>query len=170
MVAALELYFDQAARGRIRALWNAFEEAGIPSLRDLTHGRHQPHLSLVGAPVLDPDAVRAALEGFVVAPPLRIRLDFVGAFLGRVLWLGPVPTVELLEHQQQVHSRLAGADVELDPYYRPGAWVPHSTMSMRVPHKLMTDAIKLCMDVLPIEATIVGAAVADYKRDIYRPL
>jgi hypothetical protein len=43
-------------------------------------------------------------------------------------------------------------------------------MSMRVPHKQITDAIKLCMDIMPIDAVITGAAVADYKRDIYRPL
>lgn len=170
MVAALELYFDSVARTRVRALWDAFEAASIPSLRDLTHGRHQPHLSLVSADALDPAAVRDALGGLRAAVPLRLRLDFVGVFLGRVLWLGPVPTAELLAHQAEVHGRLSTAGIGLDPYYRPGSWVPHATMSMRVPHARMTDAIKLCMDVLPIEATVVGAAVADHKRGIYQSL
>ena len=32
------------------------------------------------------------------------------------------------------------------------------------------EAIRVCMDVLPLRATIVGAAVADYARDLYTPL
>ena len=170
MVAALELYFDQAATARIRMLWDAMEDAGIPSLRDLTHGRHRPHLSLVAAPTFDADPVRLALDTFDVALPMSVKLVHIGIFPGRVLWLGPAPTHDLLDHQAEAYARLNAAGLVLDPYYRPGEWVPHVTASMRVPHKQMTDAIKLCMDVLPIEATVTGAAVADHARNVYQML
>ncbi len=170
MVAALEMYLDPVASKRIRTLWDAMEEAGIPSLRELTHRRHQPHVSLVGAPALDPDAVAAALDGITVPLPLTLHMNFVGTFVGRVLWLGPAVTSELLAHHRTVYEALSAGGVEVDPLYRPGEWVPHCTVSMRVPLKQMTDALRLCMDVLPIEATITGAAVADYARGIYRPL
>jgi 2'-5' RNA ligase len=170
MVAALEMYLDLVASKRVRTLWDAMEDAGIPSLRELTHRRHKPHVSLIGAAALDPEAVADALAGIIVAPPLRIHLNFVGTFVGRVLWLGPVVTPELLAHHATVCGALTAAGIAFDPLYRPGEWVPHCTVSMRVPLKQMTDALRLCMDVLPVEATIAGAAVADYARDIYRPL
>jgi 2'-5' RNA ligase len=170
VVAALELYLDQSADRRLRRLWDAMEEAGVPSLRELTHGKHRPHLSLVAAPELDGAAVVGALDGFDVAPPLRLEMDFVGLFRGRVLWLGPVPTSELTAHHAAVHARLAAAGVTVFDEYRPGAWVPHCTVSMRVPHAKIPEALRLCLDILPVTATVAGAAVADHARDMYVPI
>lgn len=170
MVAALEMYVDPVASARVRTLWDAMEDAGIPSLRDLTHRRHRPHISLIGASSLDPDAVIAALRGIDVAPPLRVDITFVGTFVGRVLWLGPAVTSDLIAHHRAVCRALMAGGVAIDPLYLPGAWVPHCTVSMRVPLRQMTEALRLCMDVLPIDATVTGAAVADHARDIYVPL
>jgi hypothetical protein len=170
MVAALELYLDSVADRRIRTLWDALEDAGVQTLRDLTHGRHRPHLSLTGADRLDGPAVAEALTGLTVAPRLTVRLDYIGQFLGRVLWLGPVPHAQLLAHHAAVHARLHSAGIDSFDVYRPGVWVPHCTLSMRVPLPKLTNAIRLCLDVLPIEATIVGAAVADYARGEYTKL
>jgi 2'-5' RNA ligase superfamily len=170
MVAALELYLDPVAEGRLRRLWDALEEGGVPSLRDLTHGRHRPHLSLVAARELDGPTVAAALAGVPVAPPLRLRLDHIGLFRGRVLWLGPVPTRELLDHHAAVHARLSAHAVPMFPEYLPGAWVPHCTLSLRVPHAAIPTALRLVLDTLPIEATLAGAAVADHAREKYLPL
>ncbi|MET9065133.1 2'-5' RNA ligase family protein [Streptosporangium sandarakinum] len=170
MVAALELYLDPAAEKRIRTLWDALARAGVPSMRDLLSGRHRPHVSLIGAPRLDGPAVVEALRDMRVAAPFELRFDFVGQFLGRVLWLGPVPTPELLAHHAAVHERLGRAGIDGFDVYLPGRWVPHCTLSMRVPSPMFVDAIRLCMDVLPIEATVVGAAVADHARDSFIPL
>jgi 2'-5' RNA ligase superfamily len=170
VVAALELYLNPVAERRLRRLWDALEEGGVPSLRDLTHGRHRPHLSLVAARALDGPTVTAALHGLPAAPALPLRLDHIGLFRGRVLWLGPVPTRELLDHHAAVHARLAAHAVPMFAEYRPGAWVPHCTLSLRVPHAALPTALRLCLDTLPIEATIVGAAVADHARDQYQPL
>ncbi|WP_230880186.1 2'-5' RNA ligase family protein [Planomonospora sp. ID67723] len=139
-------------------------------MRDLLKGRHRPHVSLIGAPELDGPGVAAALRGMEIAVPLDLRFDFVGQFLGRVLWLGPAPTAELLAHHAAVHARLAGAGIDGFEVYRPGRWIPHCTLSMRVPFPRLLDAIRLCMDVLPIEATVTAAAVADHARDVFVPL
>ena len=170
MVAALELYFDPAATGHIRTLWTALDGAGVQSMRTLIGGRHRPHLSLISAPELDGPAIAAALAGFDPAPPLRLSLDFIGQFVGRVLWLGPVPTPQLLAHHAAVHERITAAGITGFAMYRPGSWVPHVTLSMRVPHARMAGAIRLCMDFLPIAATLTGAAVADHARDRFTPL
>ena len=170
MVAALEMYFDSAAERRVRRLWDALESAGVQTMRGALGGRHRPHLSLIGAKVLDGDAVRQALTGMRAAPALELRFDYIGQFLGRVLWLGPVPDPLLLHHHAEVHARLEAAGIEGFDMYQPGSWVPHCTLSMRVPHAVMSEAIRLCMDVLPLRATIVGAAGADHARDLYTPL
>ncbi|WBB81654.1 2'-5' RNA ligase family protein [Micromonospora sp. WMMD882] len=170
MVAALELYLDPDASRRIRALWDALEAEGVQSLRYLLDQRHRPHVSLAVAPRLDPERVAGALAGLTVAAPLPLSFRHAGQFVGRVLWLGPTPTLELLTHQARVHERLAGAGVELSGHYRPGRWVPHCTLSMRVPNALMATAVRRCLETLPIEARVVSAAVTDHARGISHPL
>ncbi|MBB5827681.1 2'-5' RNA ligase family protein [Micromonospora carbonacea] len=170
MVAALELYLDTDATRRIRVLWDALESEGVQSMRSLLERRHRPHVSLAVAPRLDPDRVADALAGTTVAAPLRLSFRHAGQFVGRVLWLGPSPTAGLLAHQALVHDRLAAAGIAVAEHYRPGRWVPHCTLSMRVPNALMAAAVRRCLEVLPLEATVVGAAVTDHARDICRPL
>lgn len=170
MVAALEMYFDSAAERRVRRLWDALEAVGVQTMRDALNGRHRPHVSLTGAHTLDATAIRKALSGLPAAPPLNLKFDYIGQFLGRVLWLGPVPDPMLLHHHSEVHARLDAAGIDGFEVYEPGSWVPHCTLSMRVPHARLSEAIRVCMDVLPIHATIVGAAVADYARDLHTPL
>lgn len=53
VVAALELYLDPVPTQRVRNVWNALEAAGVPTLSDLTHGKHRPHISLTGAERLE---------------------------------------------------------------------------------------------------------------------
>ncbi|MEU6074163.1 2'-5' RNA ligase family protein [Micromonospora sp. NPDC047074] len=170
MVAALELYLDTDATRRIRVLWDALEAEGVQSMRSLLAQRHRPHVSLAVAPRFDPEQVAAALRGTVVAAPLRLSFQHAGQFVGRVLWLGPTPTAELLAHHALVHGRLAEAGIGLVEHYQPGRWVPHCTLSMRVPNALMAAAVRRCLEVLPLEATVVGAALTDHARDICQPL
>jgi 2'-5' RNA ligase len=170
VVAALELYLDTDATRRIRALWDALEAEGVQSLRSLLEQRHRPHVSLAVAPELDSARVAEALAGTTVAVPLRLSFQHAGQFVGRVLWLGPAPTGELLAHQRAVYDRLVGAGVPVADVYRPDRWVPHCTLSMRVPNALMAIAVRRCLEVLPIEATVTAAAVADHARGIARPL
>ncbi|MGC9668028.1 2'-5' RNA ligase family protein [Planosporangium sp. 12N6] len=169
MTAALELYFDATAERRIHVLWNALAAAEVPTLRQIS-GRHRPHLSLVGAELLDAETVVRALRGLPVAPPLPLSFQYTGQFVGRVLFLGPAPNADLLAHQAEVWRRLSEAGVALSELYAPGVWVPHATMSMRVPRPALAEAIRRCLEFLPIEATISAAAVVDHKRDIRVPL
>ncbi|MEV5209302.1 2'-5' RNA ligase family protein [Micromonospora sp. NPDC053740] len=170
MVAAVELYLDPDATRRIRALWDALEAEGVQSMRSLLEQRHRPHVSLMVAPRFDREQVAEALKGTVVAAPLRLDFQYAGQFVGRVLWLGPAPTPELLAHHRLVHDRLAAAGIALAEHYQPGRWVPHCTLSMRVPNTLMAAAVRRCLEVLPLAATVVGAALTDHARGIAYPL
>src|SRR4051794_33132573 len=170
MVAALELYLDVDATRRIRTLWRALEAEGIPTLASLQNDQHRPHISLAAARRLSPDAVAEALTGLPVGHDLTVSMDFVGQFVGRVLWLGVTPTAALLAHHQAVHDRLAAAGVEVWDLYHPGRWVPHCTISLRVPNPQMAPAIRRCLEVLPLTATITGASLTDHANEIAVPL
>ncbi|WP_310376272.1 2'-5' RNA ligase family protein [Catenuloplanes atrovinosus] len=170
MVAAIELYLDVDATRRIKTLWRSLEAEGVPTMAGLLGNRHRPHVSLAAAHRLDPRAVEAALDGLRVGAGLTLSMDFSGQFVGRVLWLGITPTEELLAHHRTVHERLAAAGVEVWDHYRPGRWVPHCTISMRVPNTQMSHAVRRCIEVLPLHATVTGAAVADHANDIHHPL
>ncbi|MEU4691712.1 2'-5' RNA ligase family protein [Actinoplanes sp. NPDC023714] len=169
MVAALELYLDVDATRRIRTLWRALEDEGIPSLGSL-HARHRPHVSLAAAHRIDPEAVASALDGVPVGRGLTLSMDFAGQFVGRVLWLGVTVTGPLLDHHRMVHDRLGERGIEVWEHYRPGRWVPHCTVSLRVPNPVMGQAVRRCLEMLPLSATVVGAAVADHANDVFRPL
>jgi hypothetical protein len=170
MVASIELYFDERATRRIRVLWDQLEELGVQSLRTPHDGRHRPHLALAVARQLDPDAVAKALSGVRVAEPLRLNFQYAGVFVGRVVFLGLAPTPDLIAHQARLWGLLDAADISALPLYAPGEWVPHSTVSMRVPRPLLTEALRRCLESLPIEATVQGAAIADYARGIHQEI
>jgi 2'-5' RNA ligase len=170
VVAAIELYLDVDATRRVRRLWQSLEDDGIPTLASLLNERHRPHVSLAAARRLEPEVVAEALDGLVVWPGLTLDLDFVGQFVGRVLWLGVTPTEELLSRHRAVHDRLAGRGVEVWEQYQPGRWVPHCTISMRVPNPMMATAVRRCLEYLPIRATVTGAAVTDHANDIAHAL
>jgi hypothetical protein len=38
---------------------------------------------------------------------------------------------------------------------------------MRVPRPVLTEAVRMCLEVLPIDATLTGAAIADHARGRY---
>jgi 2'-5' RNA ligase superfamily len=170
MVAALELYLDVHASRRLRTLWHSLEAEGIPTLASLQNDRHRPHVSLAAASRLSPDAVAEALGDIPVGQGLTLDMDFVGQFVGRVLWLGITTTQELLTRHRAVHERLAAGGVEVWEHYQPGRWVPHCTVSLRVPNPLMALAVRRCLEVLPVRATVTGAAVTDHANCINHPL
>jgi 2'-5' RNA ligase len=169
VVAALELYLDVDATRRLRTLWQALEADGVPTLASLQNDRHRPHVSLAAARTLAPEAVASTLGDLTVGNGLTLDLDFVGQFVGRVLWLGVTPTEELLTHHRAVHERLAAGGIEVWDLYRPGRWVPHCTVSMRVPNPLMAQAVRRCLEVLPIRAAVTGASVTDHANGIVHP-
>jgi hypothetical protein len=170
MVAALELYLDTHATRRVKTLWHALEAEGIPTLSSLQDAKHRPHVSLAAASQLSPSAVVAALGDVPLGRGLVLSMDFVGQFVGRVLWLGITPTAELLEVHRAVHDRLAAGGVEVWEHYLPGRWVPHCTVSLRAPNVLMGTAVRRCLETLPIRATVTSASVTDHARDIAHPL
>lgn len=129
MPLAVTLRLDPAGAAPLEAMWRKLAE------RDIDHDRHRlgygPHVTLAIYPDETPVApISAALEQ--LAPTwnaLPVTLAGLGIFPGAnsILWAVPVVTPELLDRQEALQSALP--DLAVHPHYRPGAWVPHVTLS-----------------------------------------
>lgn len=129
MPYALTLRLDETAAARVARLWRAIAaQAGDDGALRLGYG---PHITLALLPDgIDAEAVATA--GFAAArgwDALPVTLAGLGVFPGdpAVIWVAPIATEALLARQRALHAALAAFPVHA--HYRPGAWVPHVTLS-----------------------------------------
>jgi 2'-5' RNA ligase len=145
MPFAITLRLDQISAVPIEAMWRRLAAEGIDADRDQLG--YAPHITLAIYPDDAPvSRLRSALDDACRNwEALPVRLSALGAFPGdgTVLWAVPVVTAELLARHQAIQAALP--DLDVDPHYRPGAWVPHVTLSGALAHPepalaaLMTD-------------------------------
>ena len=133
MPLAITLRFDPDTAPSIAAMWRTLAAAGIDDDRDgLGYAAH------ITLGVYPDDAPAAALAGAVETlarqwDTMPVTLCGFGVFPGpsSILWAAPVVTAALLARQAAivaaVANRVPGQAVH--PHYRPGAWVPHVTLS-----------------------------------------
>jgi len=124
---AAALVLDEASAETISKL---FEASGS---RMLTL-EAPPHVSLAVFEQVDTSRlidVIGTLAGRVQS--LRICFASIGIFPGgeNVVFLAPVVTDALLKLHADLHDLLVKAGLESDPYYLPGAWVPHCTITIQ---------------------------------------
>ncbi|MGJ4896586.1 MULTISPECIES: 2'-5' RNA ligase family protein [unclassified Bradyrhizobium] len=129
MPFAITLPFDHISASKIQAMWRHLAADGIDA------DRHQlgyaPHVTVAIYPDETPlNRLRSAIEDTCRNwEPLPVRLSGLGVFPGdgAVLWAVPVVTAGLLARHDAIHSALG--DLNVHEHYRPGAWVPHVTLS-----------------------------------------
>jgi 2'-5' RNA ligase len=139
---AVELYFDPDLTPKIRTLWDAIRT----TCGGVAVGVH-PHISLAVVNIAQPEQLRTLTQAFAQqASPLPIQLDAIGTFPGGegVVYLAPVVTLELLELHRNFHQQLTANGLASFPYYRPGRWIPHCTVGIRLPQEKIACAIDLC--------------------------
>ncbi len=154
------LWPDEVSERSVQELWAALEDVGVPTLLTTTHRRHRPHVSLVVAEDLDPEAVLGAV-GPVPREPLRLEVHSVGLFPEGVLFLACVPTTELLEEQRRVHGATATLVRGPSPFGEAGSWVPHLTLSWKVTPVQAAAALPVVRDALPLRGGLVAGGVED---------
>ena len=153
MAEGVILLLDDRAERIVHGLWNALEDAGIPSLATHTHRRHQPHVTLVVADRVVPGGV-AAMRGE------SLQLVGPGVFGGDggFLFLTVAPTRRLVEEQAVLES----ACEDVWPDYRPGVWLPHVTLAAGLTDQQLAEGMTVCRAApLPILASVREVSVAD---------
>jgi hypothetical protein len=160
MSRGVVLWPDVATSARIRDIWNALEAGGVPSLASHTHRKHQPHLSLAVAEALPAEDALVAI-GATPTTPIDLRIESVGLFPGNALFLAVVVNGPLLLEQQRVHAAVKRLAVDPWPYFEPGGWVPHITLSMCVPGEELALVIPTVLEHLALVGTLDRGGVED---------
>jgi 2'-5' RNA ligase len=133
MGIAISLRSDHPSADSLHALWRdveRFEEEQSMALLG-----YPPHVTLA---IYDGDAVREAEVRAALDQASRnlraitLTFDAIRTFDGSpmVLWASPRPNMNLLDVHWAIHSVID--PVHCRPYYRPGVWVPHSTLATSV--------------------------------------
>ncbi|MGH6900053.1 MAG: 2'-5' RNA ligase family protein [Geminicoccaceae bacterium] len=164
MPYAVELRFDEDLARRVRALWRALVEIGAGSFGP--GGEPVPHLSL--AVYDDEDEVDEAAASRLVAELAArgARSEIAFASFGvfpteeNVLFLAPVVTPALLDLHAAYHAMAASLGATCRPYYLPGRWVPHCTLSMLGPLAAIQDGLgHLAASWTPLRGTLRAVAL-----------
>ena len=142
---AVLLYFDLQTELSVWNLRHALIEQGIPSMLDKAENR--PHISLAGFSNTDCDILISLVQEYANdIEPFDVQLGSIGTFPTdeNVLFLSPVPTLQLLTHHQEFHNRLAKSKLVSSPYYVPTNWIPHCSVKMNIPDEQLQKAIEFC--------------------------
>lgn len=132
----------------------------------------RPHVTL--AVTDDADGLRAVAGGLrsLMRP---VEVELVGpAFFPTappILFLSVGPTEQLLTLHRDAAEVLGSAGVDVWPHYRPGAWMPHCTLSMGVPDGRRGDAVDACIAAgLPIRMPLGEPMLTDSETGETTPL
>ncbi|MGL5928931.1 MAG: 2'-5' RNA ligase family protein, partial [Dermatophilaceae bacterium] len=127
----VELLPDPATDAWLREQWAALAAAGLPSLANHRSASNRPHLTLTMTrewPGPDAEAAARATTGSLPLPTA------VGGLL--VLGSGPfvlARAVTVTEPLLALHRAVAtGCGAPATEHARPGAWVPHLTLAVRM--------------------------------------
>ena len=161
---AVELYFDRQTERKIAALRHVLEEHGIPLM--LGKSGDRPHLSLAGFSNVDRAALISLVQEYANGmEQFSVQLSAIGTFptAENVLFLSPVPTLQLLNYHQEFHQRLIKSKLISSPYYAPANWVPHCSIEMNIPGEKFAGAIELCSQAFkPMQGQFEAIGVIEF--------
>jgi hypothetical protein len=158
---AVCLLFDPGTDRAIRQLWQRLESGGTRTLLTHTHGRHVPHLSYAVLRTFDVPAVAAAVADLPHGPPLALRFDAVGLFRRGRAALLPSASADLQVRQAAVVGACEATGADLHRHYRPGSWIPHSSLATRVRRTDLGETAAAAFDILPLEAVAETCVLID---------
>lgn len=163
MPLAVTLRLDSDAACRVESVWQELARRGVS--RDAMALGYPPHITLV---VLSDDASEAGLIGIAAATahtrrPIQVSLTGFGLFPSSpaVLFLFPVPSVELLSCHACLLERLETAQVH--PHFRGDAWTPHVTLASDIADPAAVVTVALTTVRLPITATAVALEIVRFR-------
>lgn len=161
---AVLLYFDRETELTIFNLHDAVFKNEDGSTLDKP--RLRPHISLAGFSNIDQDRLVSLVQDYANdIEPFDVRLSAIGTFPteDNVLYLSPVPTIQLLTCHEEFHQRLTRSKLESFPYYVPARWIPHCTVEMDISDEQFSEAMENCKKVFtPITGKIQEIGVVEY--------
>ncbi|MCP2168449.1 2'-5' RNA ligase family protein [Goodfellowiella coeruleoviolacea] len=170
MALAVCLLFDRRTERSLRGLWDRLEERGVPTLRSHTHGQHHPHLSYVVLLRWGLTAVRDAVAALPDHGPFEIVFDAIGAFRRGRVCLVPACPADLVARQQAVVAAVRDTGALVHEHYEVNRWLPHAALAPRAGLSQLALVAAATYDVLPLTATVSGAALINSSTGEVWPL
>ena len=168
MTCGAAFKFDAQTENAIRGLWQAINDAGLPS--ELLKLKYPPHLSLMLCEDINMDGVRRVLPDYIAHyPPFPLAFPALGVFPGEVgvIYLAPYVSRELLDFHAGLWELLERFTTLPSPLYRPGVWVPHVTLDLDVSREQTGVIVEMLshLDSLPRVGLANALFVADFPGD-----
>jgi len=169
MPCATTLYFDLETDAAIRRIWQAIEDAGLPS--SMLNLGYRPHLTLAVCESMNLEALRGELPRLVSSiRPVPLTFYGLGTFNIKegVVFLGVTATQTLLDlHEQFWRLSVAHADGN-HTYYQPGIWVPHITLGYGLQQDQVGQVITALLKIaLPASGIATELVVTDVSPSGY---
>jgi hypothetical protein len=92
---------------------------------------------------------------------MTLHFDALGMFRRSRTWLVPAVTSDIAARQERVVEAVESTGADLHQHYRPGAWVPHCTLTPRTTLEDLPKVAASVFDVLPLVTTVDRAALID---------
>ncbi|CAN5399767.1 2'-5' RNA ligase family protein [soil metagenome] len=132
---ALELVPDDEGQLLVRRDWQALHDAGLPSQLDHRGSSNAPHVTVVSAVALPPEAIDGARTGLGQVLPVRARAS------GLLLLGGDRVTVARAVDIDDDVVRRGLAVRDLVPDRQHVGWLAHVTLARRVPRTEVQRAV-----------------------------
>lgn len=161
---AIEMYFDTASELQLYSLWDEFAKFGAPSMRD---SESRPHVSLAVADSVDLSATHELLDRFgrsTKAFPMSLRSLGFFVFRGRIAYLAPKVTPELLALHGDFFSQFSVLASRIWQHYEPAVWVPHCTLAIGLLPQYLPPACDACEAFgLPLDCRVVEIGLTEFE-------
>jgi 2'-5' RNA ligase len=162
---AVELYFDRQTEQSVRKIRQALAKEGIPPVLDPLGER--PHVSLAVFSDVDCERLISIVRDYAASTQaFAVQLSGMGTFATdeNVLYLVPVPTLQLQTIHQEFHHRLEQARLTPSHYYQPGNWVPHCSVEMNIPAERFSAAVELCKGAFrPVQGQFREIGIVEFR-------
>ncbi|WP_328355768.1 2'-5' RNA ligase family protein [Mycobacterium sp. NBC_00419] len=173
MAHSIELLLDDRSDAAIRKLWQALDDAALPSQVRVKSATNRPHITVLAADRISPD-VDSALVQLAPRIPLPVLVGAPLVFGGGRLVLARliVASAELLELHREVYD-ICLPHLPGDPYGHtaPGQWTPHATLGRRLTAAQLGSAFEVIEGLSgDIAASAVGLRRWDGDQRVERVL
>lgn len=162
---AVLLYFDDKTEQSLLDLGQALTDWGVASSPELKNNR--PHVSLAGfSKDIDCDRLISLVQEYANhIQPFEVVLSSIGIFPSaeNVLFVSPMPTLQLLTHHKELHLKLAEGEFVSSHHYLPNHWMPHCTVKIKIPNHQVPTAVEYChKNFKPIHGQFQEMGVIEY--------
>ena len=163
MACAVTIYFDLETDAAICGVWQAIEDAGLPSA--MLNMGYRPHITLSVCEQMDLDELKKNLPVLIAStPPIPVTFSQLGIFPGPdgVIFLG-VTVNKMLANLHASYWRTADAYMgAASEYYRPDIWVPHVTLAYGLTPELVGQVVTVLLKTpLPAQGLATEFVVTD---------